>query len=73
MINILLVIDQIESDEQRTLIAEIYNEYSSYILKIARNIMKNQSDAEDAVGDAFIKIIKYREKFMDFDRNETKQ
>lgn len=73
MINIILAIEQIENDEERALIADIYNEYHQYVFKIAKHIMKNRDDAEDAVGYTFIKIIKYREKFIDIDCNEIKR
>ena len=36
------------------------------------NILKNEQDADDAVGITFLKIIKYREKFMGIAENQLK-
>lgn len=45
-------------DAENKLISEIFMEYRQMMLKIALRILKNRSEAEDAVQDAFLHIIK---------------
>ena len=51
----------IDSDEERSKFEIIYNNYRNLMFFVAKNILNNDSDAEDAVHDAFLKIIKILE------------
>lgn len=71
MISILMAIEAIEEENERELVSRLYSRYSSKVKAIAYKIMRNNQDAEDALGNTFIKIIKYRNKFIGIDEDET--
>lgn len=71
MFLILSTIDRIENSDERELILYLFNTYAKKVKALAMLILRNEEDAEDAVGNVFIKIIKYRQKFIDIDRDET--
>ncbi|MBQ8401599.1 MAG: sigma-70 family RNA polymerase sigma factor [Clostridia bacterium] len=70
MIDIFLYIEEIYDDTERELIHELYCEYSRKIVAMAVKILQNQMDAEDALGNVFLKIIKYRDRFLNVDKDE---
>lgn len=73
MISILMAIEAIEEESERELVSRIYTLYSPKVKVIAYKIMHNNQDAEDALGNTFIRIIKYRQKFIGIDEAETKR
>ena len=48
----------IDSPEEQDKFILIYNEYKNIMLNCAYSILKDKSDAEDAVHDAFLRILK---------------
>ncbi len=70
MIDICLWIGEIQDENERVLVQELYQEYSLKITAMAAKILKNQTDAEDALGNVFLKIIKYRDRFTGLDKEE---
>lgn len=50
------------SKEDKNLLEYLYNNYKQIMYYIALKILKNSFDAEDAVSEAFIKIIKHLDK-----------
>ena len=54
-----ILLSAIESDKDRQKFAEIYEKYHFRMERTAIKILKEQSDAEDAVQNAFMQIIKY--------------
>ena len=72
MIDILLAIQAIEDADEREYIGELFEKYSKKVKRLALNILKNEQDADDAVGITFLKIIKYREKFMGIEEKQLK-
>lgn len=73
MISILLAIEAIEEESEREVVGRIYAQYSTKVKAIAYKIMKNPQDAEDALGNTFIRIIKYRKNFIGIDETEIKR
>ena len=69
LIDILLSIEAIEDDNEREYVGLLYEKYSKKVKCLAKNVLKNVYDADDAVGITFLKIIKYRDKFMDIPEN----
>jgi RNA polymerase sigma-70 factor (ECF subfamily) len=53
----------IESQEDRDLFTELYNEYKEFMLTVANNILGDPNIAEDIVHDAFVRIIGNMERF----------
>ncbi len=67
MIDILLAIETIENESEREFIGQLFEQYSQRIKKAAWKILENEEDAEDALVLTFIKVIKYRDKFIGID------
>ena len=72
MIDILLAIQVIDDADEREYIGKLYEKYSKKVKRLALNILKNEQDADDAVGNTFLKIIKYRDKFMGIEESQLK-
>ncbi|WP_255575630.1 RNA polymerase sigma factor [Caproiciproducens faecalis] len=62
----------IQNESDRSFVEELYNRYSSTMLYIAQGILKDRSSAEEAVSQAFIKIIDNLQKFRFENCNKTK-
>ncbi len=73
MVQILLAIAEIESIEERELVRQLFFTYGQRIKALAHYILKNDMDAEDALHETFLKIIKYRQKFMQPDQDEIER
>ena len=57
----------LESEADKKQFTEIYEQYHSLIEKTAMRILKNQQDAEDAVQNTFVQIIRHFEKTFEID------
>lgn len=60
----------LESDEERQQFVCLYEEYHEKMQQIAINILKEQHDAEDAVQNAFLQIIRHFEKIYEISCEE---
>lgn len=67
MIDVLPVIDTISAENERDYMAELFDRYSKKVKLLAFSILGNESDAEDAVGMTFIKLIRYRDRLSSMD------
>lgn len=68
----IVLIMAIENHDDREKAAEIYRLYSTTMFKIAKGILHDAHLAEDAVSEAFVRIIDNLEKINLSDRNKTK-
>lgn len=66
----LCIFMMIENDEERNKAEEIYEKYGKKLFLISYRILGNREDAEDAVMDAFCRIVKNIRKFFDLPCNE---
>ena len=73
MLSILLTINEIENEDERALVQRLFFDYGRQVKALAQSILHSEHDAEDALHDTFLKIIKYREKFVQIDGDETKR
>lgn len=73
MLSILLAINEIENEDERALVQRLFFDYGRQVKALAQSILHSEHDAEDALHDTFLKIIKYREKFAQIDGDETKR
>ena len=73
MLSILLAINEIENEDERALVQRLFFDYGRQVKALAQSILHSEHDAEDALHDTFLKIIKYREKFIQIDGDETKR
>lgn len=60
-----------DSTEDKSLIEFLYTEYKQIIYKTAMSILHNNEDAEDAVHEAFLRVIKNISKFRKYSCNEN--
>jgi len=60
----------LESDADRQAFTSVYNQYHTQMENAAIKILENQSDAEDAVQNAFMQVIKHFEKIYQIPCNE---
>lgn len=67
-----LYMAMIESEEERSKFEMIYEQYRSLMFSVAQKILHNDRDAEDAVQEAFLKIIKNLEKLNVSECHKTK-
>lgn len=69
---IALYLSLIDSDESKDKFEELYLKYRKQMKKIAFKILGDDGLAEDAVHNAFLKIISNFDKFKEIDCQETK-
>ena len=68
----LIYLQMIESEEDKSKFIELYNQYRYLMFSVANRILKNEYDAEDAVHQAFVSIIDNLNKIGAVDCPETK-
>lgn len=66
-----LYLAAVDSTEDKSLIEFLYTEYKQIMYKTAVSILHNDEDAEDAVHDAFLRVIKNISKFHKYSCNEN--
>lgn len=71
-IAVLIYIQMIASDEDKSKFEQIYLTYRKLMFFVARSILKNDADAEDAVHTAFVSIIEHLKKISEINCPETK-
>ena len=67
-----LYLSLLDSDEEKDRFEQIYIIYRNLMYYIARRILQDDSLAEDAVHNAFIRIIGYLDKLQDINSHKTK-
>lgn len=68
----LIYMAMIDSPDDQAKFENIYHKYRYLMLHIAKQILQNHHDAEDAVHQAFISIIENIEKISDVDSPKTR-
>ena len=58
----LIYLQSIETEEDRSKFTEMYIEYRGLMYHVAYEILKHEQDAEDAVHQAFLKVAEHMEK-----------
>ncbi len=66
-----LYLAAVDSTEDKSLIEFLYTEYKQIMYKTAVSILHNNVDAEDAVHEAFLRVIKNISKFHKYSCNEN--
>mgnify|MGYP001027604817 CR=1 FL=1 len=65
-----LYLQMLDTPEEKTWFEQIYEKYRGLMYHVADNILHNRQDAEDAVYNAFLQIIKHFKKFQSAPVNE---
>lgn len=68
----LIYLQMIEEDEDKTKFIQLYERYRNFMFAVAHKILNNDSDAEDAVHQAFLSVIKNLKKINEVDSAKTK-
>lgn len=68
----LIYLALIETLEERDVFEKIYFKYRYLMLYVANKILQNHHDAEDAVHDAFLSVIKNLDKFTNIESPKTR-
>jgi RNA polymerase sigma-70 factor (ECF subfamily) len=63
----------LDSDEERSLFAERYDQFYESSLYLAKTLLQDEINAEDAVHEAFIDVIKRRKKFLYIPYNDFRR
>ena len=67
----LIYLQEIESPSERSRFEQLYITYRGLMFHVAKKILGNEQDAEDAVHDAFLSIAKKFDKISTEDRRKT--
>ena len=62
---LIFLLAALESEEDRQKFTAIYEQYHTQLEDVAMSILKNQTDAEDAVQNAFMQVIRQFEKISE--------
>lgn len=68
----MIYLSMIDAPEEQDLFEAIYTKYRYLMLHVANKILQNHHDAEDAVHEAFIAVIKNINKFSDVASPKTR-
>lgn len=65
-------LSMLETEQEKQRFTEIYQQYHTLVEQIALHILGNQSDAEDAVQNTFLQIIRHFKKANEIPRKELR-
>ena len=68
----LMYLSMIEAPAERDIFEKLFLNYRYLMLHVASKILQNHHDAEDAVHEAFISVIKNIDKFFDVESPKTR-
>lgn len=68
----LIYLQMIENEEEKLKFIQIYEKYKDLMFYVAKNILGNDADAEDAVHEAFLASLKHLYKFSKIECPETR-
>lgn len=69
----LLYLSLLDTEEEKSKFEQLYYQYRKLMYLCAREILKDDQLAEDAVHEAFIKLTKYVKKINEIKCNKTKR
>ena len=65
-------ISMVDTPTEKELIAQLYNAYKQFMYNISMSLLGKKEDAEDAVQDSFVRIIKNLDKIQNPYSRKTK-
>ena len=57
-------------DNERVIIEKLYDDYSKRVKELSISILHNDKQADDIVNDTFLKVIRYKDRFLDVAEDE---
>lgn len=64
-------LSMVETDEEKSLVDFLYKQYRQLMFKTAVSVLHNSELAEDAVHEAFLRVLKNLSKFRNYSCNEN--
>ena len=68
----IIYLELLDTQEEKDIFEALYNRYKDYMYHIAYQILQNDHDAEDAVHQSFLSIIKHLNKMSDIRCRKTR-
>lgn len=68
----LIYLSLVETDVEKDIFEKVFHKYRYLMLHVANNILQNHHDAEDAVHEAFIAVVKNINLFFDVESPKTR-
>lgn len=68
---LMMCLSLVDTPEEKSKFAQLYDKYRGLMFHCAREILKDDGLAEDAVQEAFIKLTKYLKKINDIECHKT--
>ena len=71
---LLYILSMVETDEERSIVTELFLTHGKLMKSTAKAILQNDALADEAVGDAFVKLITYLQKIKieEIDSHKTR-
>lgn len=58
-------LSMLQSKEEKAFVTRLYEDYEQILFAVSYSIMKNKNNAEDAVQETFLRVVKNIDKFLD--------
>lgn len=68
-----IYLSMVDTPEEKLKVEKFYNKYKNYLLNYAYKFLKSKELSEDAVHEAFISILKNKDKYLSLKENELKR
>ena len=67
-----IYLSMVETEEEKDLVIDLYNTYKQLLFNVSMSILHNTADAEDAVQETFVRIIRNLSKISGANDNRSK-
>ena len=68
----LIYLTLLDDPAEQTIFAEVYRLYAQQMYRLAFDVLKNVQDAEDAVHEAFLRLVRYTGRLAEADHPRTR-
>ena len=62
----------VDTPEDKDFLEYVYEEYRQFMFAVAKDILKNDEESEDAVHEAFLRIIEVIDKLKEYDKDHLR-
>lgn len=69
---VLIYLTLLDDPAEQTIFAEVYRLYAQQMYRLAFDVLKNVQDAEDAVHEAFLRLVRYTGRLAEADHPRTR-
>ena len=68
-----IYLSMVDTTKEKMKVEKFYNKYINYLLNYAYKFLKSKELSEDAVHEAFISILKNKDKYLNLKENQLKR